>query len=239
MQTSFCQALSRSASVSCFNKNHKCIISGGTYVPHTSGVVSYSLECTVYVQLFEYKFSVHCCSHCNSVCCFGLQPHVCLLCLLYSVLHCGTLSAKGVHDVQGPSSSPVTPEVNMSHPAKKARNGKEDDTVLMAFASLMKSHQRLPQTLLLHRLADDDEDCSVQVLHAGPFTKYIVLSKRLPASAESCLKVGDLLTALFESILATLHKLSAGRVSVLAVDVHISRDHQTSHTICYCRDYNI
>ncbi|KAL3147222.1 hypothetical protein ABBQ32_002718 [Trebouxia sp. C0010 RCD-2024] len=58
--------------------------------------------------------------------------------------------------------SPVVPPGGISHKAKKVRTGKEDETELTAFASLGESQQRLPQALVLSKLADDDKDCSVQ-----------------------------------------------------------------------------
>ena len=139
-------------------------------------------------------------------------------------------------NAQGPPSSPAVPPTGTSRKSKKPRTGKEDE--LTAFASLTESQQRLPQALVLSRLADDDTGCSVQVLRIGLFTKYLVLSKRLSALAECCLKDANLLTSVFESTVMTILKLSAGNVSVVAVDVHIVQDHQTLHTVCYCGELN-
>ncbi|KAL3136492.1 hypothetical protein ABBQ38_005745 [Trebouxia sp. C0009 RCD-2024] len=142
--------------------------------------------------------------------------------------------------IKGPPASPVVPLTGISHKAKKVRTGKEDETELTAFPNLRESQQtlRLPQALVLSRLMDDDKDCSLQVLRIGPFTKYLVLSQQLPALAGCCMKDGNLLTSVIESTMTTVHKLSAGNVSILAVDVHILQDRQSLHIVCYCGDLN-
>lgn len=69
--------------------------------------------------------------------------------------------------------------------------------------------------------------------------KYLVLSIVLHAQAESGMIDRDMFTPVFESVLTTLRELSAGNVSVLAVDMHLLPNYQIVHTVCYCGELNI
>lgn len=141
--------------------------------------------------------------------------------------------------LQEPTPTAVAAPAGISPKFKQARTNKEDEALLMPFESMTSAQQRLSESSLLCRLADTNRDCIVQVLQIGGFMKYLVLSVVLHAQAESCVIDGNICTPLFESILTMSHELSAGNVSVLAVDMHILQDCQIAHTICYCGELNL
>lgn len=141
--------------------------------------------------------------------------------------------------LQEPTPSAVTAPIGISTKSKKARTSKGDDALLMPFEFLTQSQQRLSESLLLFRLADENRDCIVQVLQIGGFMKYLVLSILLHVPAGLCMNDMHMSTPVFESTLTTLCKLSAGHVSVLAIDMHILQRYQIVHTICYCGELNI
>ena len=140
---------------------------------------------------------------------------------------------------QEPTTSAVAAPIGTSPKSKKARTSKEDNALLTPFGSLTRSQQRLSGSLLLSRLANEIKDCIVQVLQIGDFMKYLVLSIVLHVPAGSSVNKTNTSTRVFESTLTTLCKLSAGNVSVLAIDMHVLLHYQVAHTICYCGELNI
>ena len=141
--------------------------------------------------------------------------------------------------MQEPTPATAAAPEGISRKSKRARTSKEDEALLMPFASLTSSQQRLSESLLLCHLADTNKDCMVQVLQIGGFMKYLVLSVVLHAQAASCMIDWNMCTPVFESTLANLHELSVGHVNVLAVDMHLLQTYQIVHTVCYCGELNI
>ena len=140
--------------------------------------------------------------------------------------------------LQRPTPNAVAAPRRISPKLKKARTSNEDDVLLLPFESLTGSQQRLTESVLLSRLADDIRDCTVQVLQISGFMKYFVLSTVLHVPAGSCMNDRNMSTPVFES-LTTLHELSVGDVSVLAIDMHLLQNYQIVHAVCFCGELNI